>query len=534
MAQPRITADNARIVSNVLNDPRMLTYADRITPATQGAMKETLQSLQSFEPAWNTFIEVLLDNWALALFRARSWENKLARFKTGRIQEGSWAYEVGAGLVQAHSYDKHATDVFSLEEPEITVNFHFQNRKDRYKISYSEDIIAQAMLTEGGLSQVIGQIIAMPQNSDNIDEYLIMRELFAHYNEEQGFFNYQVPDLAISSDPKADGQKITQMIRETYLDFGFPNKAVKYNNEHLPYVSNEVVLFATPKFLSINDVYNLASAFNLDYANFTSDVLQVVDELPIPGAQAILADSDWFVCTDTKIKTASIYDPANDVTNTFLHHWGIYSASRMAPAVLFSTAADSKWELVTPTVTGVALALPEGTEYAQKGANTQLVTTVSGTGDFSHGVTYELSSAAPLSTNTHISANGTLWVGTDERNTMITVRAVSVADTTKYATLAVGVSAKYTASPAVTSVNVSGGSSVNRGATEDYTAAVTPEGSGVTWAVLGLSAQSGIDQAGKLTVGENEPNGSATVIAVSVVDPTKVGSIAVTITNPDE
>lgn len=524
--------DNVRI-ANMVRANMPLDYQNRIPVFTQGNIRDNLQTLQSYEPYWNTFIEVLLDQCCLPLYRARSWNNELAKFKTGKIRNGSWAMEVGYHLIQAHSYDKTATDVYGLAEPSIVTNFHYQNRKDKYKISIAEDTLAAAFLEEGGLEAFVNSVLAQVQNSDNIDEYLIMRNLIKEYDETNGFYNLQVPDLAASSTPQADAQEITEKIRSLNLALRFPTRCVEYNNEHLPYVSSGTVLFASPEFIARNDVYNLAAAFNVEYAKFMADNLQVIDEMPIEGAQALLTDRDWFVCTDTKIKTASVYNPDGDFVNHFLHHWGIYSCSRMAPAILFSTRADSSWVINTPTYSGVTLELGEGYTFAAKGEATPLVATVTGTNGPDQSVTYKITGTGgtPVSTNTFITDDGKLWVGSDETNGYLIVTATSTqADYS--ASLAVGIDEAYSGT-GITSVQVTGAAECDKGATEQYTANVTvggTESKQVIWAVVGGVADTVIDQTGELTVSANETAGTLTVMAISTVDPSKMGTKQVTVT----
>lgn len=524
--------DNVRI-ANAIRAQMPLDMQRRIPAFTQGNIRENLQILQSYEPYWNTFIEVLLDQCALPLYRARSWANDLAKFKTGKIRNGSWAQEVGYRLIQAHSYDKTATDVFGLREPEIVVNFHYQNRKDKYVISIAEDTLAAAFLSEDGLQEFVNSVLAQVQNSDNIDEYLIMRSLIKEFDETNGFYNIQVPDLIASATPADDAKAIVEKIRAVNMQLRFPTKAADFNNEHLPYVSGGTVLFATPEWLARNDVYNLAAAFNLRYEDFMADSLQVVDELGIDGAQALLTDRDWFVCTDTKIKTSSVYNPDGDFVNHFLHHWGIYSASRMAPAVLFSTRADTSWEVTTPTYTGVTLALPEGVDYATRGAATPLVVEVEGQNGPDQAVTFEITGTGgtPLSTNTFITDDGKLWVGTDEKNGYVIITATSTQAAVS-ASLAVGIGASYSGT-GVTSVAVTGADTCDKGASETYTANVTVTGDTskqVVWAVVGGVADTTITQDGKLTVSANETAANITVMAISTVDPSKMGTRQVSVT----
>lgn len=525
---------NARII-NFVRDNAGLDYQNRVPVATQSNLSDTLKAIQSYEPNWNTFVNVLLDQCCLPLYRRNSWTNDLAKFKTARIRNGSWVQEVGFGLIQAHSYDKSATNVFGLREPEVATYFHRQNRKDKYAISVDEEGLAQAFVTDGELSSFVSGILTAVQNSDNVDEYLIMRELFAHYQNEYGFYNYQIPNLSTSSDLKSDTQKITQILKEVAGYMKYPTQNAKYNKAGLPYVGTELVFITTPYFLSRNDVYNLASAFNVEYGRFVGDILQEVDEIPIDGCQALLVDRDWFVCTDTRIRQSAVYNDDNMVTNHFLHHWGVYSTSLLAPCAMLSLNADSTWEITTPTYSSVSLALGDGATYAERGATTKIVATVAGTNNPNQAVTYELmgTDGIPLSTNTHIDGSGNLWVGSDERNAEIIVKATSIGDPTKSASLGVGIGAAAatgsTTAVAVTSTN----SEIDRGATEQFTATTTPAGGSVVWAVAGAGSNTFIDSAGLLHVAEDEPNAGATVIAISADTPSVMGSKAVTFADPE-
>ena len=519
---------NARII-NFVRRKAGLDYQNRVPVATQGNLADTLKEIQSYEPSWNTFIDVLLDQCCLPLYRKNTWTNDLAKFKTARVRNGSWVQEVGFGLVQAHSYDKTATNVFGLREPEVASFFHLQNRKDKYAISLDEEGLAQAFVTDGELSQFVSGVLTAVQNSDAVDEYLIMRELFAHYQSEYGFFNYQVPNLAASSDIKADAQKITQMLKATASYMKYPTQNAKFNKAGLPYVGTQLVFVTTPEFLSRNDVYNLASAFNVEYGKFVADILQEVDEIPIEGAQAVLIDRDWFVCTDTRMRTSSPYNDDAMITNHFLHHWGIYSTSLLAPAVLFSLAADSTWDITSPTYTGVKLALADGKTYAERGSAVKVDATVEGTNEPNQSVEFSISGVdgIPLSTNTHISGDGRLWVGSDEKNAQINVLATSVGDPTKSATLGIGIGEALGAGT-TTAVAVAG-DNPTRGGETVYSATTTPEGAAVVWAVTGLGANSYIDNTGTLHVAEDEPNAAGTVIAIAADAPSVMGIKAITI-----
>lgn len=432
---------------------RGIGYADMIPKATQGDIRSTMEAIKSFDPQWNDFIEVLQNDIILTIFRQNEYSSTLKMFKRdGIYSEGSWIQEIAFGLLQAHQYDKNSTNVFGLEEPEIHVNYHKQNSRLKWKVSISPDMLEQAMYGSDpeGASRMVNGILAAPMNSSEWADYLQMRHLFAEYEKADGFYNLQVADLSKSTDKQKDGLDIAEKIRRLNLDMtGFYR--TQYNPEGVPTYTRRTVLFGTPAFFASFDVNVLAAAFNMDKANFTASRQVVVDDFEIPGTQAILADEDLFVCANTKLKTASLYDPDNDITNQWLHRWGIYSMSRFVNAVRLSTDPDTPSSVTVSTIDSVTADFAEvaGVKptYAEAGASTKLAATVTGTGNYSRAVMWTITGTAgvPKSSNTFIDGDGKLWIGSDEKNEYLTVTAQSIQDSTKSGTLKVGVGKAATA-----------------------------------------------------------------------------------------
>lgn len=541
-ANPK-AATNARIFNTVTAQAKNLglTFAGRVPAATQGDMQATIDYMDSYMPAWNDWLEVLLNGLVIDLFRTNDFMNPLGRHKIAGIQtNGSWIREFGYNLMKAHRYDKDATDVFTVEEPEVHTNYYLQNRKDRYDLSISEDILRQAMMqSETGVATLINNMLALPYTSAEEDEYLIMRELFALRDRESPFYNVNIADISEAQDKQKTGLDIAQKIREKYLDFPFLH--TEYNPEGLPAKTNDPVLFVTPRFLANFDVNVLAGAFNLDKASFMGRV-EIVDQLPLDGvpygSAALLADPDIFVCADTKVKSASIQNPKNDSVNYFLHRWGIYGMSKFVNAVLFSPRADTGSDItVVPTVSTVtaAFATINGAtpEYATKGTTTRLTATVEGTNDPNQAVSWDIAGTSGLakSTNTFVRGDGELWVGTDERNDWLLLRATSIADPTKQGLLRVGIGKKAPDETEVTAITITGAATIKAGESATYTAEVTGDANdSVVWTLAGApDAATNITADGVVTVASNCPaNTKLTVIAVSRLKPDVTAQKAVT------
>jgi hypothetical protein len=385
------------------------------------------------------------------IYRTLSFTNPLGIFKLGRIVEsGSWAREVAFNLLKARRFDQDSGGVWDLNPPEIAVNYHMQNRMDKYRVSVSEDQLQQAMVAQGmgggGISRLIGEILSLPYTSDEHDEYMIMRNLITEYDIESNFFNVHVDDITptnLTADQKRTIGLITsQRIRELVLRWRF--FSTDYNHAGVPQTTSDPILIATPEFFSNMDVMVLSRAFNMNEARFMGRTV-LVDKIPLADtntkAQAILADEKWFVAADTLIRNTSIFNPDNITTNHWLHHWGIYSLSRFLNVALFSTRADTGSVIEVSTVNGITIKLV-GTDIDKitPGFTYRLVAEVVGTGRFNASVRWKITETdkTPMSANTFIGPDGLLHVASDEEGTYFVIEAMSIQDDTVVGKFLVG------------------------------------------------------------------------------------------------
>ena len=279
---PRVlTATNAQI-ANAVRDNASLQYRERIPIATQRNIAKVYDEVRSYTPFWNEFQSVLIERIALSMFNWNTFVNKLKPLKLGMLQYGGMIQEIGAHLLKAEEYSVNATDVFKQNIPDAEVNYHKINRRDVYRMFLSEDMLEEAFLEEGQLSAYINGLLALPQQSDEWDEYLIMRDLLKQAYDAGDFANIQVSDVAAAdvADLAGDSKDLVANIRETYLQLkDFYTTA--YNPLRIETVSRELILLTTPRVMARNDVYNLASAFNMDKTEWVADRVIVVDDFVV-------------------------------------------------------------------------------------------------------------------------------------------------------------------------------------------------------------------------------------------------------------
>ena len=351
-------------------------YQQRIPNPTQGNISKTVQAL--FDPMnrnyFNDFMSVLINRIAFTYVHSKVWENKLAVFKKQKINYGSTIQEVAPKWIKAHSYNVSDETLLKLNRPEAGVWYHSQNRQDRYDISISYDDLRTAFTEEYGLNNFIAAIMEVPINSDNYDEYRIMMQLLAEYEQYFGFYKKQMTAPTTEETAKT----FLKQLKTDAALLEFPSARYNAMNVDVPvFVRNprELCLLITPEYKASLDIDALAVLFHIEKAEVEERIV-IVDEFPIAGAIALLTTEDFFVCHDTVYENTSFWNPQTLATQYFLHHWGVYSASPFVPGILYTTESGTSIPVVTQTYSGISLTSNDG--QVSPGGTEQLTITASG------------------------------------------------------------------------------------------------------------------------------------------------------------
>ena len=353
-------------------------FQQRIPDPTQAGVAATLDAI--FAPMnnrfYNEFVDVLVNRIGMTYVHQQSFRNPLAVFKKEFMYYGSTVQETFFKWVKAHSYDDASETLLKMQRPEADVCYHSMNRKDRYEITVNREELRQAAAEEFGLNRYIAGIMDIPMNSDEYDEYQIMKELIAFYENSWGFFKVNTAAPVDETSAKA----LLKSIRTYSGKLKFPSSL--YNAsvvQEIPVFvkdSSELVLLVTPEVQASLDVDALAVLFNVEKAEVQSRIVEI-DEFPIPGAYALLTTEDFFQCRDTLYENASFYNPETLGVKYYLHHWGIYSASPFVPAILFTSDEST----VTPkiTVSPTTLTISAKSSTVEAGGTVQLTAAFTGT-----------------------------------------------------------------------------------------------------------------------------------------------------------
>lgn len=367
---PTINMDNAQIL-NTVRQYCPQDYQNRVPAVTQGNIESAIRAFQTYTADWDTFLGVFLQKIGLQVIRKSEFTNPFSPFKMAPMRLGSKIEEVAINLQKAHAYKNNCYDVFNGDLPDTRVNWHSTNRHDYYSVQAPlEDVMRQAFISDYSLSQYLGALVDNLITSDQADEYLIFKELFAEYATNEGFYNVQVSDVLSASDKAAASRALVSKMRGMYRKVKFPsaNYSPEGRNAGLVTVGGDMVLVMTADVEAVIDVESLAAAFHMEKADFLADNVVIIDEWPrgFSGVQALLVDRDFFMVTDTlRTMQPAPINPCSLSQSFYYHVWEIVSYSRFVPAVAFSTASSTTLPATPAAVTSFSIGIQSGSAVDQ-------------------------------------------------------------------------------------------------------------------------------------------------------------------------
>lgn len=409
-------------ILNTIRNYASSTYQERIPIATQENLKELGHAMMTYQATQNEFLEALVNRIALVIIQSRSYENPLRRFKKGVLEYGEAIEEVFVNIAKAHQYDPAIAEkeVFKREIPDVNAVFHHTNYKNFWKQTISNEQLRSAFLSPNGVSDLIAKIVDAMYTAEQFDEFLIMKNLVVEAAQAGKLYPVNVPEVN-ADNAKAIVTKIKGI--SNALEFMSPQYNPMGVLTYTP--KSDQVLLLDAQFDATIDVEVLASAFNMDKAEFMGQRVLIDNFGQLTGVVAALVDSRWFMVFDKWRGFTEIYNNEGLYWNYTYHAWKIFSTSPFANAILFTTQP-----IVVTSVT-----VTPATANVTRGQQLQLTAAVVGTGYVPSDIKWSVNSE--IST---INDNGLLTVPTSETATTLTVTATSVYDNTKSGTATITLS----------------------------------------------------------------------------------------------
>ena len=335
-------------VLNTIRDNASQAYQDRVPEATRNNIEEVGEAITDLNNAvvYNEFISTLANMIFAPMLIKKSWENPLGKFKKGKKTFGDTVEEVYNNFIKAQTFDQTGSGLLTRHLPDTKVVFHRMNRQDSYCLTDSPEALAKAFKSYEGVAEYLQNLLTTIRNSAELDEYILMRQLF-----EEAYNNNAMVVVAVA-DPRASEANAKAFIKAVKTVSGDMVFANSNNNAYLTAQSDDnkpivtfskkdeqILIVDNPTDVTCNiDV--LASAFNKSVVEFNDTQKEVIDAFPVEGMIAALVDRNFFQVYDDLFTFREFENGLGLYRNHYLHVWQTIGYSILCNAVAFVVASD--------------------------------------------------------------------------------------------------------------------------------------------------------------------------------------------------
>lgn len=333
---------------NTIRDNASQAYQDRVPEATRNNIEEVGEAITDLNNAvvYNEFVNTLANMIYAPMLIKKSWQNPLGKFKKGKKTFGDTVEEVYNNFIKAKTFDQTGAELLKRELPDTKVVFHRMNRQDSYVLTDSPEALAKAFKSYEGVSEYLENLFTTIRNSAELDEYILMRQLFAEAYDNGAMVAVAVADPQKS---EANAKAFIKTVKTVSGDMVFANSN---NNAYLeaqstdikPIVTfskkdEQVLIVDNPTDVTCNiDV--LASAFNKSVVEFNDTQKEIIDAFPIEGMIGALVDRNFFQVYDDLFTFREFENGLGLYRNHILHVWQTLGYSILCNAVAFIVSED--------------------------------------------------------------------------------------------------------------------------------------------------------------------------------------------------
>ena len=322
----------------------------RIGTATEQTIGNIGNTILNYSVVKNEFLNVLVNKICGQIFMNKVYTNPLSFFEKEPVPYGSTLESVFTDLITAKNFNENfgANDVSSLigvEKPPTKAEYYSRNFQKKYKISVSDQQLRAAFLNPNGLQNLINQVLTVPTNSRNFDDFQLMKGLLANASTKE--VTLATTYKTASDDVKA--KMLTKQTRAIVDRFGMMSTVFNIQGVHTFTNSQNIVIITTPEVSANLDVELLATAFNMEKAEMGRRIVKI-DSFQKYNAttkayeadanvELMVIDEDYIQFRRTLQVSESFRNPDKLTTNVFTHNQGIGAVCGFVNAVKILNSA---------------------------------------------------------------------------------------------------------------------------------------------------------------------------------------------------
>lgn len=349
----------------------------------------------------NQFINALVNRIAIVRVQSATFNNPYSILKKGYIEYGETVEDIFVSIAKAVDFnvEKAAKREFQRTIPDVRSAFHVMNWRVMYPVTIQDEDLRQAFLSIEGVQNLIAKIVDAVYTAAEYDEFLLFKYLLIKAISHGKMYPTSIGAGADLSEAAVQFRGTSNLL--PFMSSEYNEAGVKTNTP-----KERQVIFMDAMFNAQFDVNVLASAFNMDKADFmgrlflidnwtdfdnerfdiiraNSDGIEEVtaDELALlANVKAVILDDNWFQVYDNNNKFTEKYVASGLYWNYFYHTWKTVSNSPFANAVVFATSAADVALPATVTVhvdakdeSDVATVFTISADFEKAGLNPQNV-----------------------------------------------------------------------------------------------------------------------------------------------------------------
>ncbi|MBO5810457.1 MAG: hypothetical protein J6R32_06475 [Bacteroidales bacterium] len=321
-------------------------YQTRVPTATQNNITEVGSAIMSMKTTQNEFLSALVNKIAMTIVHNKTFTNPLSVLKKGSVPLGKNIEEIMTNPVTGTTYDPTGADLLARAIPDTKAIYHTMNRQGKYKATVSKAQLFTAFQSYTALEDLLNSIVNSIYSGDNLDEFILMKNLFA-----SAIAGGKVKKIEVSEITDKDTAKdFVKAVRIVGQDMAFPSD--KYNSYYdinkatdpkpaitwTP-IEDQVLILRNDVSVDV-DVELLANAFNVSYTDLKQRTLITDTFGTATNCMGILCDKSFIRVYDNLMQMEDFHNGEGLYDNYILHHWQTYSLSLFANAVAFVTPGD--------------------------------------------------------------------------------------------------------------------------------------------------------------------------------------------------
>lgn len=349
----------------------------------------------------NQFINALVNRIAIVRVQSATFNNPYFILKKGYIEYGETVEDIFVSIAKAVDFnvEKAAKREFQRTIPDVRSAFHVMNWRVVYPVTIQDEDLRQAFLSIEGVQNLIAKIVDAVYTAAEYDEFLLFKYLLIKAISNGKMYPTSIGAGAELNEAAVQFRGTSNLL--PFMSSEYNEAGVKTNTPKA-----RQVIFMDAMFNAQFDVNVLASAFNMDKADFmgrlflidnwtdfdnerfdiiraNSDGIEEVtaDELALlANVRAVILDENWFQVYDNNNKFTEKYVASGLYWNYFYHTWKTVSNSPFANAVVFVTSAADVTLPATVTVhvdakdeSDVATVFTISADFEEAGLNPQNV-----------------------------------------------------------------------------------------------------------------------------------------------------------------